>query len=533
MAVMLLTFVLTLIGILGGPSGAQEEMLCTPKACLILHMKNVSFHAAQNRCRHDGGYLVTVRDRNEEMDLHLLLSLRKKQHEEEVLNIWIGLKKNQGDCTQLNEPLRGFKWVSGEPLSQYSNWKKEPADTCSSDRCVKVEYSFSQQDGLSWTSESCWNKGAPYACKFLFKGMCSSLTLLGPGKIIYQAIFSPHHPLNSGLKLLPFGTRARVFCGDREMDSPQCILQNGSYSWTHPGPFCKPGPKSCGQNNGGCEHECRLQGETARCLCREGHELDEDGFSCRIEDPCKPGLCEHRCLPGKTGFSCQCPSGFRLAENQHNCSDIDECVSQACEGHGCVNTRGGYHCVCEQGYELSQGRCVDVDECGAAPCSQQHSCINSVGSFQCVKLLTKGNQETQGNQKTQGNQETQGNQQIQGNQEIKEAITAAPSQYGQPPILTHTATPLSDLVNVTDQNRTQYLVPGASTGNRVLVCILGSVIPLLALIALTLFITIFRCSRSRKELKKKQNTADGYCWVPSGLDPRLEKLYESIVADDL
>uniref|UniRef100_A0A3Q2DZR2 Complement component C1q receptor-like n=1 Tax=Cyprinodon variegatus TaxID=28743 RepID=A0A3Q2DZR2_CYPVA len=371
----------------------KEEMLCTPKACLILHMKNVSFHAAQNRCRHDGGYLVTVRDRNEEMDLHLLLSLRKKQHEEEVLNIWIGLKKNQGDCTQLNEPLRGFKWVSGEPLSQYSNWKKEPADTCSSDRCVKVEYSFSQQDGLSWTSESCWNKGAPYACKFLFKGMCSSLTLLGPGKIIYQAIFSPHHPLNSGLKLLPFGTR------------------------------------------------CRLQGETAR--------------------------------------------GFRLAENQHNCSDIDECVSQACEGHGCVNTRGGYHCVCEQGYELSQGRCVDVDECGA------------------------------------------------GNQEIKEAITAAPSQYGQPPILTHTATPLSDLVNVTDQNRTQYLVPGASTGNRVLVCILGSVIPLLALIALTLFITIFRCSRSRKELKKKQNTADGYCWVPSGLDPRLEKLYESIVADDL
>lgn len=100
----------------------------------------------------------------------------------------------------------------------------------------------------------------------------------------------------------------------------------------------------------------------------------------------------------------------------------------------------------------------------------------------------------------------------------------------------HTDAPLPDLVNVThnDQQRNVSLVTGfAKTVNsKVIICILGSVIPLLLLVALTLSIAIFRCSRSKKEAKKNTST-DGYCWVSSGLDPRLEKLYESILTDDL
>lgn len=100
----------------------------------------------------------------------------------------------------------------------------------------------------------------------------------------------------------------------------------------------------------------------------------------------------------------------------------------------------------------------------------------------------------------------------------------------------HTVAPLPDLVNATHsdpQSNVSLVTSSAILVNpRVLICVLGSVIPLMLLVAVTLAIAIFRCSRAKKEAKKP-TTADGYCWVSSGLDPRLEKLYESILTDDL
>uniref|UniRef100_A0AAV2JFR2 EGF-like domain-containing protein n=1 Tax=Knipowitschia caucasica TaxID=637954 RepID=A0AAV2JFR2_KNICA len=60
----------------------------------------------------------------------------------------------------------------------------------------------------------------------------------------------------------------------------------------------------------------------------------------------------------------------------------------------------------------------------------------------------------------------------------------------------------------------------------------GAFIPLVVLIAITAGILIVKCSQVKKEVKKNPTT-DGYCWVSSGVDPRLEKLYESIPTDDV
>ena len=54
--------------------------------------------------------------------------------------------------------------------------------------------------------------------------------------------------------------------------------------------------------------------------------------------------------------------------------------------HGqCVNTEGGFKCVCDPGYELTRNgkMCVDIDECRSNPCLSGQ-CTNTEGGFQVL-----------------------------------------------------------------------------------------------------------------------------------------------------
>ncbi|KAG8013546.1 Complement component C1q receptor [Nibea albiflora] len=266
-------------------------------------------------------------------------------------------------------------------------------------------------------------------------------------------------------------------------------------------------------NNGGCDHLCHPGTDRVQCSCKEGYSLEKNGFTCRTKD--------------------LCPNGFQLDANQHTCSDMDECQSQICE-HLCINTHGNYTCMCKDGYQMVDGKqgftvsedghsCVDINECVSKRC--QFTCVNTNGSFLCT--CPHGfHVETDG---------------LTCAPEVTE--TSAPSsesltrttvelQHQSP----HTDAPPPELVNITHSNQqsnSSSVASFAKTFNsRLIICVLGSVIPLLILVAVTLAIMIFRCSRTKKEAKKN-TTTDGYCWVSSGLDPRLEKLYESILTDDL
>lgn len=568
---MLLIFLLQLINVFEGSSGAEHETLCTSNACFTLHMDMLNFEKARQSCDHNGGYLMTVREREEEDVLRSLLS----QIQRHRLEFWIGLKLHRGDCVVPDKTLRGFKWVHGEEDSHYSNWESEPVNTCTKDRCVRIHYTSSGQNQLKWTAGPC-KSPALYACKFYFKGMCKPLALLGRGQITYTAPFS-EKPQRSEMQSFPLGTYAEILCSDNgQSHFSVCMGTDDIYRWNVPGPFCKTGKQNCEINNGGCEHLCRQDADEVRCSCKEGYDLDEDGLTCRIKDLCGDDTCEHRCVMGESGYSCKCPDGFKLDANQRNCSDIDECQSQACGHHLCVNTLGSYTCECKDGYEMVDGRCSDMDECQQSRC--EHSCSNSVGSFSCY--CNEGFTLSEDGQSCVDVNECVSNRcQIfacvntvgsflctcpQGFHMNTDGSTCAPDmtqasaapsddpaeaetqenftesltrttvelQHQSP----HTDAPLPDLVNVThggQQSNVSLVANLAKTVNsRVIICVLGSVIPLLILIAVTLSIAIFRCSRSKKEAKKN-TTTDGYCWVSSGLDPRLEKLYESILTDDL
>lgn len=552
---------LQLIGTLQGLSGSRHETLCTSNTCYTSHMEKATFNKANQNCINNGGQLMTIRSKHEEDMLRSLLSKIQEKSHGKLAAFWIGLKLQKKDCVVHGKPLRGFKWVSGEDESTYSNWKDNPPLTCTTESCVKINHTFSDQNQLKWTAAGCRSR-AFYACKFYFQGMCQPLALQGPGHISYTAPFSDI-PQIGKMDLLPKGTYSKITCSDQQSHYSVCTEVDGTFRWTNPGPFCKSEKQSCEINNGGCEHICSLDGDSVRCSCKDGYNLDDDAFSCRIRDLCGPDTCEHECVMGVSGFFCKCPDGFHLDANQRTCSDIDECQLETCEGHECINTPGGYECVCRDGYEMLSGECRDIDECTSSTC--EHRCLNHAGSFSCscndgFALSSDGRScvdvdecmddlcpikftciNTIGSfqcARHQENRETtaappmsaEGSADEESHENATQSLITVELQHESPHV--NVAPPV--VINVTDANqRINASTSEAKTvKSRVLICILGSVVPLLVLVAVTLFIVVYRCSRSKKEVKKNAS-ADGYCWVSSGLDPRLEKLYESIMTDDL
>uniref|UniRef100_A0A3Q4GUR8 C-type lectin domain-containing protein n=1 Tax=Neolamprologus brichardi TaxID=32507 RepID=A0A3Q4GUR8_NEOBR len=244
---MLWLLVLQLINSFQGLSGFEHETLCTSNACFTAHMKKERFDKAKEDCDKRGGYLMTIRDRKEEDVLRSLLSLIKSQRHGTLLEFWIGLKLKETDCVFPDQPLRGFKWVSGNEESHYSNWKEEPASTCLAERCVNIDYNFSSENHLKWTAVPCKKRKAFYACKFYFKGMCEPLSF-------------------------PHGTFAIIRCSDQEdrmslegyeleKDGLRCRIKD----------LCSPDT---------CEHQCVMK--AGYDICPEGF-LKVDGNFC--EDP--------------------------------------------------------------------------------------------------------------------------------------------------------------------------------------------------------------------------------------------------------
>lgn len=538
---MLLLFLWLLVSAFRGTSGAEQETLCTTNTCFTVHMARVSFEVARESCEHSGGYLMTVRDREEENVLRCLLSRIQRQHPERAQKFWIGLKLRKGDCVLAYQTLRGFKWISGEEDSSYSNWEKEPVHTCSGERCVRVLHTLSGENQLKWTAVACKSPSF-YVCKFYFRGMCKSLTLRGPGRISYTAPFSTK-PQHYKMQLLPYGTYADISCSDHQSLVSVCTQIDRGYQWSDPGPFCKAETQNCTIHNGGCEHLCQQEAGGVRCFCKEGYSLEEDGFSCRGAAMCREDVCEPRCVPEESGQSCQCLDGFKLEGNQHNCSDDqgsvvaggcgqgDECERLRCH-HGCSNSSGALSCHCQRGFSLSQdGRsCLDIDECATGVC--QFQCVNTQGSFQCtcppgLHLHSHG---------SACRRETGEAAAPDGQAEV-----GTPESLGEPFSRStvepqHQSPPFPVPVNFSESEQQSNVSSSArfpeAVHSPVLICVLGSVIPLLLLVAGTLAIVIFRCNQTKKEAKKNAAT-DGYCWVSPGLDPRLEKLYESILTDDL
>ena len=71
---------------------------------------------------------------------------------------------------------------------------------------------------------------------------------------------------------------------------------------------------------------------------------------------------------------------------------MNECVlnPSSCDdtpNSSCVDTNGGYLCVCDRGFIKQQnGECDDINECATEQemCPASMTCLNNLGSYDCL-----------------------------------------------------------------------------------------------------------------------------------------------------
>ncbi|KAI5933127.1 endosialin [Manis javanica] len=324
------------------PWAAEPRASCGPGSCYALFPRRRTFLEAWRACRELGGDLATPRTPEEARRVDSLVGAGPASR-----LLWIGLQRQARQC-QLQRPLRGFTWTTGDQDTAFTNWA-QPATggPCPAQRCAALEASGEHR----WLEGSCTLAVDGYLCQFGFEGSCPALPNEAgqAGPAVYT---TPFHLVSMEFEWLPFGSVAAVPCQAGREVSLLCIKQpEGGVGWSRAGPLC-PGT-GCGLDNGGCEHECveEVDGHVS-CHCTEGFQLAADGRSC--EDPCAHAPCEQQCEPGgPRGYSCHCRLGFRPAEDDpHRCVDTDECqIAGVCQ-QMCVNYVGGFECYCSEGHEL-------------------------------------------------------------------------------------------------------------------------------------------------------------------------------------
>ncbi|XP_045916528.1 thrombomodulin [Micropterus dolomieu] len=353
--------VVVLTSLMGQAGGIEPNSgYCIGNQCFAVFQDPSDFTTAQDQCMDQDGHLMTVRSSVSNDILLILLGNFTGR-------FWIGLHLTTG-CPDAAAKLRGFQWVTKDSESDFNNWTPSFDSSCSSHRCVSV----SREDEFKWIQEPCVGDAAGFLCEYSFGESCKSLAVADGESVTYRT------PMGFGgegvLSLPPGSTAIRMPARIKYVCSSEQWLQ---------------APWSCEINNGGCEYKCAAGPKHVfSCSCPPGQAVNPTNkVTCEVatEDPCLPLRCAHDCLKSGDSYACVCDHGFMLAQDGRSCVDFDDCMDKRqCPGENfqCVNTVGGFHCACKEGYKLTGGLCIDMDQCMSAPC--EHICVDTPGSYECA-----------------------------------------------------------------------------------------------------------------------------------------------------
>ncbi|XP_018550258.1 thrombomodulin-like [Lates calcarifer] len=352
--------VVVLVFLSGGTvETVPDSGYCIVNQCFTVVQDPIDFTTARDQCRGQGGHLMTVRSSVSHDVLYILLGNFTGQ-------FWIGLHLLTG-CPDAAAGLKGFQWVTKDNESDFFNWAPGFDSSCSSHRCVSV----SKESDFKWTQEPCGEQAAGFLCEFSFSEPCKSLAVTEGETVSYMT------PMGFGgedmLSLPPGSIATRMPSESKYLCFSEQWLQ---------------APWNCEILEGGCEHKCvENPKEAPSCYCPAGQSVNPaNNVTCDVvpDDPCAALGCEHACYKDGDSHVCICDHGFKLAADGRSCVDFNDCTDQRqCPGENfrCINTVGGFQCVCKEGYSLSGSLCVDQDECASAPC--EHMCDNTPGSYKC------------------------------------------------------------------------------------------------------------------------------------------------------
>lgn len=354
---------------------STSEFMCLDQTCYSVSWEHKRFAKAKTVCEARNGQLMTVKNTVQAEAISLFLSKAEKD-----VRVWIGLEQPfKNRCTDVFQPLRGFKWVNGDSYTDYTNWRSPGVKRCGA-LCATVH-----KDG-TWEETDCDFKADGYLCELGYQESCKPLNLPLELNITYS-----HRSLGlgrSGGPVFPPGTSAHI---TMFQDSLLCDREgDGQVQWKR----LTPGPWDCSIEKGGCENECVVEDGTPICTCPEDTHLKDDNRTCA--KPCDPNPCTQLCIPitEPPSFVCMCQEGYELVDDGKTCVDIDDCVvnPNICDHH-CTNTPGSFVCGCKPGLELVMGDCdepyvcpsicVDVNECDSPLTLCEHDCENFDGGYRC------------------------------------------------------------------------------------------------------------------------------------------------------
>ncbi|CAK9301387.1 unnamed protein product [Gordionus sp. m RMFG-2023] len=135
--------------------------------------------------------------------------------------------------------------------------------------------------------------------------------------------------------------------------------------------------------------------------CVDINECLEGINNCTYNEMCINIYGTYKCVPDITPY---CGKGFIWKSKLFECQDVNECEFpdlNTCEmGMRCENLPGSYKCRrilgCGTGYIIDNvtQKCYDVNECetGTHDCQESFECVNTKGSFRCVRKICPKNQ---------------------------------------------------------------------------------------------------------------------------------------------
>ncbi|NXG51841.1 TRBM protein, partial [Psilopogon haemacephalus] len=345
------------LGLSGEPEPvALSDAQCLKHDCFGVFWARKSFAEASEACERSGGHLMTVRSTVAEDAIALLLHNRSGA-------LWLGLMLHS-PCVEPSQSLRGFKWVTGDSRTDYTNWA--PSGRPCPEQCVTVSRY------LLWEERRCEEPADGFLCEYSYGDSCPQLPLAEGLAVTYTTPFGAR---GGDFQALPPRSTASVPALGLELRCDEERLEEG-LQWSRDAPGAWP----CSLLNGGCEGTCGEEGGRPRCSCPDGKALGADGRGC--VSLCAGKACQHYCVENGTGFSCMCEVGYRLAADSYHCEDIDDCavLPNLCE-QVCVNTEGGFECRCHSGYEMQGERCRRINPCDSALCEQQ--CEELPDGYRC------------------------------------------------------------------------------------------------------------------------------------------------------
>lgn len=365
------------------PSSSQ----CIERECFALFPGPVTFLAANRTCERLQGHLMTVRSSVAADVISLLLSGDSSTNP----RLWIGLQLPQGcgDPGHLG-PLRGFQWVTGDNHTSYVRWGQLDGDAAPlcGPLCVTVSMATAAAPGEpAWEEQQCETEADGFLCEFHFEASCRPLPMdarTAEGAHISSTYSTPFGARDADFQALPVGTSAAVApLGLELLCAAAPGVSEGHWARREPGAW------DCNVENGGCENLCNQSAGAPSCVCPSDRVLHENGRSCvaTAVQACD-GRCEHFCVsnPDQPGsYSCMCETGYQLAADRHHCEDVDDCKQgpNPCP-QLCVNRKGGFECLCYEGYELVDGECVELlDPCFGSNCEYQCQPLSAT-DYRCI-----------------------------------------------------------------------------------------------------------------------------------------------------